>query len=250
MDINFSNSGVGDNQILLLADALTCKQGKLQVVNMGLSGNMLSDKIISDLFNRASVAFKFPAYLDLSYNKAGVENIKSITTAFEASPLVPLPPGSPPPPPLPPQPPQFAQKVNLDLSHSIENIKPIARPLVPMPPDPPPQLTQKDSGHDQLALERILRRNGFPLTLILSHNDLQLSGMQALQEGMCLVGSFGNLECLYLNGSLSDNADFNAAWLTVFLEACSRKLTILDISQNNLSVPGALVLGSVINSYP
>ena len=205
MMINFSNSGVRDSQIRLLTDALTSKQGKLQIVNMNLSGNMLSDKTISDLFHRASIAFKSPVSLNLSHNMVGAESIKSIATAFK--------PKSPFPLPL-----------------SI----------------PQEAYAQNDSG--QLALERTLSRFPFALTLNLSHTPLQVSGMQALEERMCLTGSFGNLNRLYLNGSLSGDADFNAAWLTTFLEASSHKLSFLDISQNNLSVPGAVVLGTILDS--
>lgn len=110
IEINFSNSGVGDNQIKLLTDALASKQGKLQVMQMNLSGNRLSDKSISDLFHRASVAFKYPMNLDLSHNMAGAETIKSITTAFEAQPPLSMPPGPPP---------QIAKNADINLSHNM-----------------------------------------------------------------------------------------------------------------------------------
>ncbi len=361
VDINFSSSGVGGSQINLLTDALASKQGKLQVLKMNLSGNMLSDKAISDLFQRASVAFKHPANLDLSHNMAGAETIKSITTAFEpwpplpmlpgppppqflqildtnsmkhvattfearppvtmtpgspsplpkttqegnldlshniagaeniipvitaleARPTVPVPPPPPPqppliakkdnmagaesiattlearptipmPPPPPPQPPLVTKTVNVDQSHNLAGAEsiPQARPATPMPPDPPfppPQVARKDSENDQLALERALRRFPLSLALNLSHNDLQVSGMRALEEGMRQIGSFGNLTYLRLSGCFSKDADFNAAWLIAFLEAyCCHKLLYLDISQNNLSVPGALVLGRFINEH-
>ena len=425
IEINFSNSGVGDSQIKLLTDALASKQGKLQVLKMNLSGNRLSDKAISDLFHRASVAFKCPVNLDLSYNMAGAETIKSITTtseawprphsmppgplpqiakkvdttlshsmveakstkciattfearppvttltqssspkitqggnlelshnimeaeniksmitleagppvpllpdpvtnkmslnqdhsragaesvisistafetrstvsmsppppqpplvaktvnvdpshnnmagaksiksmatAFEGRPTVPMPPPPPPPPP-PPAPFLVNKKVNVDLIHNMAGAENIlqTRPAIPMPPGPPlppppppqpPRVARKDPENDQLALERALRRFPFDLTLNLSHNDLQVSGMHALEEGMRLIGSFGNLTYLHLNGSLSKDADFNAAWLVAFLETyCCRKLSFLDISQNNLSVPGASVLGRVISEH-
>lgn len=163
--------------------------------------------------------------------------------AFEARPTVPMP--SPPPPP------PVTKKVNIGPSHNMAGAEKQARPatsIPPGPPPPPPQVTQKNPENDRLALEQALQRVCFSLTLDLSHNDLQVSGMQALEEGMRLIGSFGNLNSLYLNGSLSKDADFNAAWLVAFLETYRcRKPFYLDISQNNLSVPGASVLGRVIN---
>ena len=79
--ITFNNCGVRDNQIRALADTLAIKHGKLQVNNLSLSGNKLTDKTVSYLFNTASAAFQSLTYLNLSGNSIRAESIKSITTA-------------------------------------------------------------------------------------------------------------------------------------------------------------------------
>ena len=58
LNINFSNSGISENQIRTLTDVLASKHGKLQVKRLDLSGNKLTDKSVSDLFHRASAAFQ------------------------------------------------------------------------------------------------------------------------------------------------------------------------------------------------
>ena len=80
--IAFNNCGVRDNQIRTLADALASKHGKLQVKELWLSGNKLTDKTVSYLVNTASAAFQSLTYLDLSGNSIRAESIKSITTAL------------------------------------------------------------------------------------------------------------------------------------------------------------------------
>ena len=66
LNINFSNSGISKNQIRILTDVLASKDGKLQVKELYLSGNKLTDKSVSDLFHRASAAFQSLTKLDLS----------------------------------------------------------------------------------------------------------------------------------------------------------------------------------------
>ena len=78
MDIDFSNSGVRENQIKTLTDVLASKHGKLQVKQLDLSGNKLTDKCVSDLFAGASAAFQILTNLDLSGNRIEGESIKSI----------------------------------------------------------------------------------------------------------------------------------------------------------------------------
>ena len=56
--IDFDNSGVRDNQIRTLTSILASKQGKLQVVNLNLSGNKLTGECLSTLLHRASAAFQ------------------------------------------------------------------------------------------------------------------------------------------------------------------------------------------------
>ena len=66
LKINFSNSGISENQIRTLTDALASKHGKVQVETLDLRGNKLTDKSVSDLFHRASAAFQSLTYLNLS----------------------------------------------------------------------------------------------------------------------------------------------------------------------------------------
>ena len=83
--ISFNFSGVREKQIRILADVLARKDGKLQVKELWLIGNKLTDKTVSYLFNNASAAFQSLIDLDLSLNRIGAESIKSITTALAKS---------------------------------------------------------------------------------------------------------------------------------------------------------------------
>ena len=56
LQIDFSNSGVRDNQIRTLTDILASKQGELQVEYLNLSGNKLTGECVSDIFHSASPA--------------------------------------------------------------------------------------------------------------------------------------------------------------------------------------------------
>ena len=80
--------------------------------------------------------------------------------------------------------------------------------------------------------------------LDMSGNRLTISGLQALERA---VGGdlFAKLEMLDLSGSLTSDADANAAWLTTFAEALSThcpQLFSLNLSDNNLGVPGVSAL--------
>ena len=83
----------------------------------------------------------------------------------------------------------------------------------------------------------------------LSHNPLGVSGLQTL-ESVVRDNLLCKLEYLYLAGSLTSDADTNAAWLTTFVEALSTHcphLKSLNLSENNLGVPGASALARVIS---
>ena len=85
--------------------------------------------------------------------------------------------------------------------------------------------------------------------LSLSDNRLRVSGLQALESAV-LDDQLSQLEGIYLAGSLTSDADTNAEWLTTFLEALSAHcphLETLDLSRNNLGVPGATALARVIS---
>ena len=177
MELEFSNCGIKEDQIRMLTDILTSKQGKLQVQELNLGSNRLSDYSVSDLFCRASAAFYSLKNLDLSNNKIGAESIKCII--FE-----------------------------------------LVRP--------------PSSGLSKLNL---------------SDNFLEVSGIQAL-ENVQFSASLAHLDELQLQRSLTNDADINGALLTTSLEpvlAFCFFLSVLDLSNNNLSVPGASALARVIS---
>ena len=74
------------------------------------------------------------------------------------------------------------------------------------------------------------------------------SSSDRLEYSLC-DGVLSNLEWLCLSGSLTSDADTNASLLTTFGEALSHchHLRKLDLSQNNLGVPGAIALARVIS---
>ena len=85
-------------------------------------------------------------------------------------------------------------------------------------------------------------------SLTLSHNPLGVSGLLKLEEIIC-SNSLSNLGWLYLRGSLTSDADINSAILTTLIGALVAhcpKLCELDLSQNNLSVPGTCAIGITI----
>ena len=85
MEIGFSDSGVREHQIKTLTDILASKHGKLQVKELDLNGNKLTDKCVSDLFHGASAAFRSLTCLDLRGNRIGSESVKSITSTLAKS---------------------------------------------------------------------------------------------------------------------------------------------------------------------
>ena len=85
MSISFFNSGIRDNQIKSLTDALASKGGKLQVISLDLSFNQLTDECIADLLCRASCAFQSINSLLLIGNKVGADSIQHVTTALAKS---------------------------------------------------------------------------------------------------------------------------------------------------------------------
>ena len=85
LTISFNSCSVRENQIVLLTESLGSRHGKLQVDQLILRGNKLTDKTVSYLFNRASAAFQSLKHLDLRDNSIGAESIKSITAALAKS---------------------------------------------------------------------------------------------------------------------------------------------------------------------
>ena len=85
LKINFYFNCVRDKQIRILADVLARKNGELQVKQLSLSYNKLTDDTVSYLFKHASDAFQYLTSIQLHDNKIGAESIKSLTTALAKS---------------------------------------------------------------------------------------------------------------------------------------------------------------------
>ena len=86
--------------------------------------------------------------------------------------------------------------------------------------------------------------------LSLSNNPLGVSGMQSLETAI-EEGSFVNLERLNLSAALTDDAAINGTLLDSFLPTiacCCLYLRELDLSENNLAVPGATALGELFTT--
>ena len=75
VEINFSDCGVTENQIKTLTDILAERNERLNVMEINLSGNKLTDKSVSDLFHRASTSFRLLNELNLEGNRIGSESI-------------------------------------------------------------------------------------------------------------------------------------------------------------------------------
>ena len=179
IDINFDNSGVRENQIRKLINVLARKQGKLQINELNLNGNKLTDESVKRLFHRASAAFFSLRTLHLTGNRIGAKSIVSITSAITNSPF---------------------------------------------------------SGLSYLNL---------------TQNPVGVSGMQALEDAAS-GQSLANLEQLHLQKSLTSDADINGALLATSMEALLShcpSLRRLDLSQNNLGVPGASALARILSQH-
>ena len=85
-------------------------------------------------------------------------------------------------------------------------------------------------------------------SLSLSQNPLGVSGIQALERAV-VSGVLVNLELLSLYNTLTGDADVNCAIITTFLRLITShcpRLRILNLSENNLGVPGACALGEAL----
>ena len=80
--------------------------------------------------------------------------------------------------------------------------------------------------------------------LDLSGSRLTVSCLQALENAV-RGDLFSKLTELKLVGSLTSDADTNAAWLTTFVEAHCPDLMSLNLSDNNLGVPGASAISNI-----
>jgi hypothetical protein len=85
--------------------------------------------------------------------------------------------------------------------------------------------------------------------LTLSDCPLGVSGMQALEDAVS-SGSLHRLNRLLLAGSLTSDADINGALLATSLNVImcyNFDLTYLDLSRNNLGIPGASALSRILS---
>jgi 5S rRNA maturation endonuclease (ribonuclease M5) len=85
--IRFGNCSVREKQIETLGKILADKEGKVQIMELDLSGNKLTDRSICNLFQKASTAFLSLESLDLRDNEIGVESIESIITSLKQLPF-------------------------------------------------------------------------------------------------------------------------------------------------------------------
>ena len=84
LNLNYSNCGIEDKQVVALADSLN-KHGKLQIISLDLRNNKLSEKSIAYLFHKCSGAFTIMKYLYLGGNDIGHEGLQSIMNAIPRS---------------------------------------------------------------------------------------------------------------------------------------------------------------------
>ena len=85
-------------------------------------------------------------------------------------------------------------------------------------------------------------------SLSLSRNPLGVSGVQALERA-AVSGVLVNLDSLYLSNTLTSDADINGAIITTCLRPITSHwphLWHLNLSNNNLGVPGACALGEAL----
>ena len=86
--------------------------------------------------------------------------------------------------------------------------------------------------------------------LFMSDSPLGVSGIQCL-EAAIQIGTFVNLESLRLPNTLTDDADINGALLATLLPSIASHcphLKHLNLSRNNLGVPGASAVGELITN--
>ncbi len=81
--LDFSWSGIGDDLIRTLTDTLVSKNGALKIYMLNLSGNKLPDKVMGDLFSRASASFDSLQMLEVSDNKIGRGSLMPIAAPKE-----------------------------------------------------------------------------------------------------------------------------------------------------------------------
>ena len=81
--------------------------------------------------------------------------------------------------------------------------------------------------------------------LNVSDNSLEVEGLKALRDAMC-ADKLATLTELFLAGSLTSDADTNAELILALGSGHCHSLEELDLSRNNLGVPGGKALGKVL----
>lgn len=177
--ISLNGCNLSDTQMLILSDALVRKREEIQVEELNLSDNKLTDTGINVLIKRTPKVFSTLKMLNLTNNKIGA---KGLDTVFKT-----------------------LSSTNNGLSHLTE--------------------------------------------ISLWHNPLGVSGFLILEKAM-RDGTLANLEMLHLQGSLEVDANVNSGILISFFEALSKhcpNFEYIDLSENNLGVPGACAIGKAIS---
>ena len=167
--------GLNDKLLKILADILSSAGSNLQVKQLSISGNKLTDKGIADLLCRAS---------------ASLSSLKTLSFSF----------------------------------------------------------TQRSSGLADII--PLLSSFHCLKDLLLSDSPLGVSGIQCL-EAAIQAGTFVDLDSLGLSNTLTDDADINGALLATLLPSIASHcphLEDLDLSRNNLGVPGASAVGELITN--
>ena len=83
--IDFVNCNLSDKQILVLSDALVSKRENLQVEELNLSNNKLSDTGISLLIQRTPSMFSSLKMLDLGSNSIGAKGLHTVMTTLAST---------------------------------------------------------------------------------------------------------------------------------------------------------------------
>ena len=173
MILRLYNSGLNDKLLETLTDILSSAGSNLQVKELTISGNKLTDKGIADLLCRAS---------------ASLSSLETLSFSFTQS------------------------------SSGIVDIIPLL-----------------SSFHCLISFS-------------VSDSPLGVSGIQCL-EAAIQAGTFVDLSSLSLSNTLTDDADINGVLLATLLPSIASHcphLHHLDLSTNNLGVPGASAVGELI----
>ena len=221
MKINFSDSGVRENQIRTLTDILASKHGKLQVKELDLSGNKLTDKCLSDLFHRASAAFQSLTELNLRCNRIGRESIKLSVKSCQTT---------------------FVEALSTHCPH-LERLYLSENNLGVPGASALARVISKLHHHSQ-SKDRLNVR--FLSNVHLRKTNLGDKGLCAFVENLECVHHFNRL---YLN----DNGIHATGIVSLADAVCSGKVVMeedneLDLSDNPLGLEGTLAVGRMLSS--